>query len=267
MPVSLFQYMITQNNTIREIIPSPEVRDVIAGFYMLPAEEAGLAFSDGMPSIAFTEGHVEVITEKGTYTISKAWLSSQYLENIRLSHHRVLVVRFHPVSFYQLFNLKPAMLRSRSIWDLPAALGDNATALLNCTGQKEIEAFVLTLKGKHTYTNALLQQTLHLIQQERGNVAIEDVGAAMRVNYKWLERNFSQHIGISPKEYARLQRFMHAYVCVITQASDISGIAISNGYYDQNHFSKEFKKFTGQPPLKYLRKQGLDPALFPVTVK
>lgn len=246
--------MIGEQNAIREFAPSPEVRDVIAGFYIIPAQDASLAFNDGMPAIAFTEGSVEVITAKGSYTIEKAWLSSQYLENIRLSHPNILVVRFHPVPFYKLFRIKPAALRSRGAWDLPAALGELGKQLLAENTIAGIEAFIMQLKGEEHYSNALLQQALHYIQQQKGNVVISKMG-----NYKWLERNFSGHIGLSPKEYARLQRFMHSYADVL-KGYDLTGIAINNGYYDQNHFTKEFRKFTGKPPREYLKKIGKLPA-------
>lgn len=248
--------MIGEQNAIREFPPSPEVRDVIAGFYIIPAQDISLAFNDGMPAIAFTAGSVEVITAKRTYTIEKAWLSSQYLENIRLSHATILVVRFHPISFYKLFRIKPAALRSRDVWDLPSALGEPGEKLLAENTIAGIEAFITKLKGKEQYSNALLQQALHYIQQQKGNVVISKMG-----NYKWLERNFSDHIGLSPKEYARLQRFIHSYANVLAQkGQDLLGIAINNGYCDQNHFSKEFRKFTGKPPREYLRKMGKLPA-------
>lgn len=254
MPVSLFQYLLAKDNIIREVMPSPAVRDVIAGFYIIPAQDASLALNDGMPAIAFTEGSVEVITAKVSYTIEKAWLSSQYLENIRLSHAKILVVRFHPISFYKLFRIKPAALRSRDAWALPAALGERGEKLLAENTIAGIEAFITKLKGEEQYSNALLQQALHYIQQQKGNVVISKMG-----NYKWLERNFSDHIGLSPKEYARLLRFIHSYSDVL-EGQGLLDIAINNGYYDQNHFSKEFRKFTGKPPREYLRKLGKLPA-------
>ncbi|MDD6211169.1 MAG: helix-turn-helix domain-containing protein [Bacteroidales bacterium] len=74
----------------------------------------------------------------------------------------------------------------------------------------------------------------------------------MNLSYKWLDRNFARHIGIRPKEYASLQRFIHAYFAFMEDKdSDLMDIAINSGYYDQNHFTKEFKKYTGLSPLIY----------------
>ena len=55
---------------------------------------------------------------------------------------------------------------------------------------------------------------------------------------------------MTPKTYARIVRFKHAYHRLITQcASGARADDYLDGYYDQSHFYKEFRYFTGTSPL------------------
>lgn len=70
-----------------------------------------------------------------------------------------------------------------------------------------------------------------------------------------IEAFISQLKGEEHYSNALLQRFIYSYADVL-KGHDLTGIAVNNGYYDQNHFTKEFRKFTGRPPREYLRKIG-----------
>ncbi|MCL3851853.1 MULTISPECIES: helix-turn-helix transcriptional regulator [Parabacteroides] len=89
--------------------------------------------------------------------------------------------------------------------------------------------------------------------KQRGAVSIERLNRELGVNYKWLERNFSEKLGITPKTYISLQRFINAYVSLLEKKEDLTDIAVNNGYSDTNHFIKDFRKYTGQTPIQYLR--------------
>ncbi|TCC99764.1 AraC family transcriptional regulator [Pedobacter frigidisoli] len=89
-----------------------------------------------------------------------------------------------------------------------------------------------------------------------GIITVRNVSNNVGVNYKWLERNFAQHIGLLPKEYIQLQRFIHAYNELLGDKNiDLMRVAIRNGYYDSNHFLKDFKAYTGKTPRAYLKLQ------------
>jgi len=59
-------------------------------------------------------------------------------------------------------------------------------------------------------------------------------------------------MGLTPKEYIQLQRFISAYINLYSKSYDLLSVALDNGYYDYNHFLKEFKDFTGKAPLKFI---------------
>lgn len=103
--------------------------------------------------------------------------------------------------------------------------------------------------------SALLQRIRH----ERGLLSIMDWIREQRIDSRNLERQFCDWTGMTPKRYARVIRFKHSYHQLIT-GRVLSGRATSgargrgavsshlDGYYDQSHFHREFRYFTGTAP-------------------
>jgi methylphosphotriester-DNA--protein-cysteine methyltransferase len=63
---------------------------------------------------------------------------------------------------------------------------------------------------------------------------------------------FKEHVGVSPKAYAGIVRFQWAYqTWMHGQAQTFSRSHLGDYYYDQSHFIKDFKRFTGFTPQRY----------------
>lgn len=74
---------------------------------------------------------------------------------------------------------------------------------------------------------------------------------------KRLGKLFQQHVGMTPKRYARLLRFRS----VISQAHaavevDWSQLAVDGGYCDQAHLGHEFRRFAGITPSAFMAARG-----------
>jgi AraC-like DNA-binding protein len=68
---------------------------------------------------------------------------------------------------------------------------------------------------------------------------------------------FEKYVGASPKTYLRIMKFQRV-LRAVEEARQIqwTDIAYSCGYYDQAHFIKEFKRFSGFNPGAYLSERG-----------
>ncbi|HMF12979.1 MAG TPA: helix-turn-helix domain-containing protein, partial [Gemmataceae bacterium] len=72
------------------------------------------------------------------------------------------------------------------------------------------------------------------------------------VSVRQLERGFRHVIGTSPKVFARTVRFQEAQQRLLFDPdADLTSLAYECGYFDQAHFIKDFKAFTGQTPSEY----------------
>jgi len=101
----------------------------------------------------------------------------------------------------------------------------------------------------------LIGQALQIILQQQGNLRIDALTDHLDVHYKTLERKFKTYVGLSPKTFARVLRFKNTYKQFHAIAHHDSSFFLDLGYYDQNHFIKDFKYFLHTTPSKYYRQQ------------
>ncbi|WP_245555886.1 helix-turn-helix domain-containing protein [Nocardia cerradoensis] len=85
------------------------------------------------------------------------------------------------------------------------------------------------------------------IVTSRGHVRIADVAESCGWSRKRLWTRFESQIGLTPKRAAMLVRFRHAVEGLVAgrRAADV---AVSCGYSDQAHMSREIASFAGRTP-------------------
>lgn len=73
-------------------------------------------------------------------------------------------------------------------------------------------------------------------------------------HYKTLERHFKVATGLKPEEFLKIRRFNRAVKVMYSgQCRTMTEVAYETGYYDQSHFIRDFKRFSGQTPLQFLK--------------
>ena len=82
-------------------------------------------------------------------------------------------------------------------------------------------------------------------------IAIADLAEQANLSLSQLRREFSRLFGITPNKYIREVRVGVARHLLESSQLPISQIAMNAGFYDQSHFSKEFKSSTGLTPRQY----------------
>jgi AraC-like DNA-binding protein len=77
---------------------------------------------------------------------------------------------------------------------------------------------------------------------------VEESGVSQR---RFIEL-FTDHVGLTPKLYARIQRFQRTLRRAAgTKSVDWASLACDNGYSDQAHLIREFREFAGLRPSEY----------------
>jgi AraC-like DNA-binding protein len=95
---------------------------------------------------------------------------------------------------------------------------------------------------------------LALIHQSKGNIRIKDLVQQLHTSQSPLEKRFRAAVGASPKKFAsivRLKNLLQQY----PKTGSLTELGYEAGFYDQAHFIKEFKAFTGDTPDNYFKKQ------------
>jgi AraC-like DNA-binding protein len=86
-----------------------------------------------------------------------------------------------------------------------------------------------------------------------GTISIGRLCADIGVSANHLTTRFKETIGITPKQLARTYRFAQVVLTIDpARAVDWGDVATRAGYFDQSHFVKEFRSFTGHTPTRYL---------------
>jgi len=86
-----------------------------------------------------------------------------------------------------------------------------------------------------------------------GQVVIGDLAREIGWSHKHLVSQFSEQIGLTPKVMARVLRFGRAADLLTTsERGQLADIAIACGYYDQAHFTRDFRAFAGVSPTELL---------------
>lgn len=83
------------------------------------------------------------------------------------------------------------------------------------------------------------------------NLQLEYIAGKVGVHPAHLTKAFRQHFGQSIGEYVRALRISRARHLLETSDLPIGEIAFATGFIDQSHFTRTFKRHTGQTPHSY----------------
>ena len=94
-----------------------------------------------------------------------------------------------------------------------------------------------------------------------GTVPVGALADDAGVSPNHLAAQFKAHVGLTPKRVGRIYRFARLILSVDARGPVAwAQLAQAAGYFDQAHFSKEFKDFTGHTPTAYLALRRRFPA-------
>ena len=90
-------------------------------------------------------------------------------------------------------------------------------------------------------------------------VKLDQLTRQMKITPRHFRRVFYEVSGMSPKRFQQLSRFRAVLKkLLINRNSDYLSIALENGYFDQTHFIKEFKKFMNVTPSVFLTSNNFE---------
>ena len=116
-----------------------------------------------------------------------------------------------------------------------------------------IENFLLDKLNEKATIDNIVKTTIDALLSTKGSTPINTILKDDLSKRRQLERKFLKQIGISPKQLGKVIRLQTALKMLLNQQSEnLTKIAYESEYYDQAHFIKDFKEFTGTNPKKFL---------------
>ncbi|GAB3920745.1 helix-turn-helix domain-containing protein [Larkinella terrae] len=114
-----------------------------------------------------------------------------------------------------------------------------------------IEQFLIS-KRLRSGPEPLLAQAVMSIKIAHGKTGIKSLAESLSISQDAFEKRFRKAVGTSPKQFAELVRFRYL---ITAQSADrsLTDLAYEAGYFDQAHFIKDFRTFTGQAPQDFFK--------------
>ncbi|MEK7254692.1 MAG: AraC family transcriptional regulator [Bacteroidota bacterium] len=204
-----------------------------------------------------------------TQTCRKAWVAGLRHEFITISAvpgSSMMVVRFRAGMAYRVLQLPLGLLKNQV---LPADLILNPDIarlheqLVNAATPEEKFAFTLDFLTGRIRRNVEIHPAISFavekILEDPSQLTIDAVVRKAGWSHKHIISLFDKYVGVSPKAFMRIARFQKAVAAIGSEDSvDWQRVVHDCGYYDQAHFIKDFRKFSGLSPVAYLPERGVD---------
>lgn len=117
-----------------------------------------------------------------------------------------------------------------------------------------IEDFLLHLLKDKATIDSIVKSTIDTLFLTNGSTPINIILKDDLSKRRQLERKFLKQVGVSPKQLGKVIRLQTALKMLLNQPSDsLTKIAYESEYFDQAHFIKDFKEFTGTNPKDFLK--------------
>lgn len=201
--------------------------------------------------------------ENGNYLIQpKSFVFGQITQALDIEptgETAIFSVRFQPDGFTAFASMPVGQMENRAV-PLHELFGDEGIALEKDVLQATItevkisiiEKFLIQKLITPESINQLIKSSVEMILRLGGQVSIDDLSDSLQINRRKLERKFSTVIGLSPKQLSKIIRLQATLKTLSAQnAANLTTVAYEGNYYDQAHFIKDFKEFTGVSPKQF----------------
>lgn len=209
---------------------------------------------DGRPELILNLGQPFECLRDGHWVVQPRCFFAGQLEGpllLRTSGAAsILGIRFHPQGAGQLLGI-PMQELTGSMTPLGDLLrGPGRREVSNAGSVAELEVALLKLE-KGAEDRLVDEAVRQMIGCQGALGRARDVGslaARLGISPRQLERRFKARVGLSPKRFARIQRFQSVFQRIGEDGAGWVDAAIACGYYDQAHLIRDFRDFSGEAP-------------------
>jgi len=117
--------------------------------------------------------------------------------------------------------------------------------------KKKIAVFSVFINGFSNVPNAKqteLYKIIDVMLSSDGSVKLETIYDSLNISSRQFQRNFIAATGLTPKEFCKIVRFHTLANKLVKNNFRHYDALVEMGYYDQSHYYREFKEFTGMLP-------------------
>ncbi len=137
-----------------------------------------------------------------------------------------------------------------------AALASRVADTASAAASREAAVAAARLAAAAPAGQLLALRAVAELEASGGALRVETLADSLGVTRQYLATQFRDHVGLSPKLFARICRFRSARAAALATATDgtaryghdWAALALDSGYFDQSHLIRDFHDFTGASP-------------------
>jgi AraC-like DNA-binding protein len=233
----------------REFQPAPALQHVVECYWTMEgAATQQRIVPDGRPELIVNLEEPFERFENGAWTRQPRSFFAGQIDKAMLvrptGRARMLGVRFKPWGASGIFRPGMRELASQTI-----PLADLAPSLVGAEDLAAIERVLMKLARLRD----LLVETL---AEKIVATRLRDLRSLTNLSLRQLERRFVDAIGLTPKTFARIQRFQKVLRAMEAPGARWIDAAVDCGYYDQAHLVRDFRDFSGDAPSSLLKESS-----------
>ena len=256
--------------TYTEIAPGNSLREYVKCYYLYESD-SDASFEDK----AFATGCVEVMFNLGSgswqtavdgnfITTPSIELWGQIIQPLTfksLGKNTMFGIRFfpHTASCFLRENMEQFNNRVSSFSDVMDTTVQQLHLQLMHTNSLATRAAIadqyLIQRLSHAVKTIdrvhLIGNIIGELKEENFSDNIDNLATRYGLSSRYLQKLFLQYTGLTPKLFSKINRFQNSLLLVAKQNESLTSIAYECGYFDQSHFIREFKSFTGNTPSGY----------------
>ncbi|MCB0263351.1 MAG: AraC family transcriptional regulator [Calditrichaeota bacterium] len=222
-------------------------------------------YADGFAGIVYSQSTHPFYQMPRGKKLSEFYLYGQTVEPITLDvkgAYKLFCIRLYPFAVRILLGVDPQILMD-DCYDLRQVENVNTQKTLDKLAQFDdwesmkaviAEYFNELLKNASINPDYRIKLAINLILKSSGTISIKELRDKLCVAERTLERHFLREIGVTPKQFAKIIQFRSAME-QMTEADyvNLTEIGYDNGFADQSHFIRSFKRYTGKTPKEFLQ--------------
>jgi len=167
-------------------------------------------------------------------------------------------VRFFPEQTIILLEYSMRELLDKQIPLLDVLAADASIADAISEGKSFLERIALFEKFLKVISldmnndQKIVAYAIQKIYDSKGILNMKQLARYIGYSEQYIRKQFEAYIGFSPKQFCQIVQFQNSLDMFIrTENLNLLDIIYKNGYYDQSHFIKAFKKFVRLTPKQY----------------
>ena len=163
-----------------------------------------------------------------------------------------IVVEFSPRGAYRFFHISLNDIKNQIhpltdiIGTVAKQLEEQISNIESVDGKVALLQQFLLKQYMQQAEDSIFEYCVAQITSSKGKITIKELEKKTGYSSRWLNMKFTDKLGISPKNLSTIIRFNQYYNALANNNEmDFMQNEFYEHYYDQSHFMKEFKRFTG----------------------